>query len=55
MPNVAEMILSLITKRGIMYEAKGFFAEVPIPNSDVVAHISIEHMTIAIYPNSKES
>ena len=55
MPSIAEMILSLITKRGVMYEAKNFIADVPIPNSNNVAHITIEHMAISIHPNTKES
>lgn len=50
---ITDAIISAILKKGIIYEARNFEADVEIPETKIKARITIEHMTVKIEKEEK--
>lgn len=50
---IIDMLISSILKKGVIAELKNIDTNVQIPNSDIIAHISIEKVTITMMKDEK--
>lgn len=45
---LTDALVTLILKKGVLYEAKNFEADIDVPDSNIKVHVTIDNMTLKV-------